>query len=400
MARNTSDTGASRQSLLRALAATLGLGLIGLFIYKKVISPAGYTDVPQEYQVTYVPSDFQLQIDEEQALDILSNPTRNRRAFDRLVYDLNLNILRHVGRRMNLDDSALGRVQEEYEKHHPYLAELYFNDFTRLNDTTGQLYETWYDNEGSGAVQALREVAGKYTCFLVTQVITSLVPTQGGSIYAKGKEVNTPCGVAMQEAVAPMLAKLSDRAAIRDFGRSRGLLQEKVERVIAELATMEVRDKKGLNRNLQTKVFGFAVSSSDIEVSAISLLKVGFRLNDYFDIQLNSRQEVVTITLPQPVILSHEVYPKIDKLDIGWMREVENIDLNKNFNVLRSEFRREALESDIFEKAENQAIELMNTLFGPIVKGISPKYQLRVVFADTGAPLYEDLSEEANQYPD
>ena len=89
--------------------------------------------------------------------------------------------------------------------------------------------------------------------------------------------MDTPCGVAVTEALRPMLKTLEDRAAIEDFGRSRGLLQEKIERVIAELATLEIRDKKGINKQLQTKIWGFSVSSSDIEISAISVLKVGFK---------------------------------------------------------------------------------------------------------------------------
>ncbi len=384
--------------MLRVLLIILALSLIGIILFRQYVQPAGYTSVPKEYQVKYVPSDFRFAIDEERALDILSDPNRNRRAFNELVYDVNMGILRHVGKRMNLSNEDMGQLQEEYEKHHPYLRDLYFNDFVQLRDTTSQLYETWYDNEGASAIEALREVAGKYTCFLVTQVITTLVPTKGMSIYAKGQDVTTPCGLAMKEAVNPMMKRLEERAAVRDFSRSRGLLQEKVEKVVAELATMEVRDKKGLNKNLQTKFLGFSVSSSDIEVSAISILKVGFRLNDYFDIALNSKQGLVTITLPEPVILSHEVYPKIDKLDIGWMREVKSIDLNKNFNVLRSTFREEALRSNIFDKAKGQATELMNTMFGPVIKGINSRYELRVKFKNTGSQHRPAYEEERSSY--
>lgn len=365
---------------MRALLVILAVSLVGVILYKRFISPTGYTNVPKELQVNYVPSDFNISIDEENALAILSNPHRYRKEFNDLVFDINMSILYHVANRMNLNEEDKGKLREEYEKHHPYLRNLYFHDFVALKDTTSNLYQTWYDNEGSNAVDVLREVAGKYTCFLVTQIITTLVPTKGGSIYAKGQNVDTPCGVAMQEALNPMLKRMEERAAIQDFSRSRGLLQEKVEKAIAELATMEVRDKKGLNKQLQTRVLGFAVSSSDIEVSAISILKVGFRLNEYFDVSLNSKTGIVTITLPEPTILSHEVYPKIDKLDIGWLREVKSVDLNKNFNALRGEFRREALASDVMDKAKTQAIEIMNTMFTPAIKGMNSRYNLRVQF--------------------
>lgn len=391
----STPTSAGPRNLIRGMLLILALTLVGIIVYKKFFGPAGLVSVPKEMQINYVPSDFNMNIDEENALAILSNPNRYRREFDELVYDLNLSILYHVANRMNIDEASKSLLQAEYEKHHPYLKDLYFNDFIQLKDTTSALYETWYENDGASATAALREVAGKYTCFLVTQIITSLVPTKGGSIYAKGKNVDTPCGVAMQEALNPMLKRLDERAAIRDFGRSRGLLQERVEKAIAELATMEVRDKKGLNRQLQTKFLGFSVSSSDIEVTAISQLKVGFRLNDYFDVRLNSKQGLVTVTLPEPTILSHEVYPKIEKLDIGWMREVKDVDINKNFNLLRSEFRREALESNIMDKAKEQATEIMNTMFGPAIKGINNRYELRVRFQENTRPANVDAELES-----
>ena len=175
-----------------------------------------------------------------------------------------------------------------------------------------------------------------------------------------------------------MIKRLQQKAAIEDFSRSKGFLEERVERAIAELATMEVTDKKGLNKQLQTKVMGFNVSSTDLEISAISILKVGFDLKKYFEITLDADQNLVTVTLPDPQILSHEVYPSIDKLDIGWMREVGEMDFNKNFNVLRKEFRQDVINSDVLDKSKEQATDLMNTMLTPLVKSMDKKYKLRV----------------------
>ncbi|MBK6621502.1 MAG: DUF4230 domain-containing protein [Saprospirales bacterium] len=110
------------------------------------------------------------------------------------------------------------------------------------------------------------------------------------------------------------------------------------------------------------------------------MLKVGFDLQKYFELNLDPSSKTVTVTLPEPEILSHEVYPKIEKLDIGWMREVKNVDFNKNFNLLRKEFRREALESDIMDKAKVQAVEIMELMLGPMISSISRDYKLNVRF--------------------
>ncbi|MDZ4705484.1 MAG: DUF4230 domain-containing protein [Saprospiraceae bacterium] len=371
----------------------LGLLIVaGILIYRKYWGDlSNYTSIPKEFQLTYKPADFEVSVDPEDALAIMNNPQRYRREFDELVYTINMSILKHVTDRMGLDESIKAKLKGEYEKHHAYLKNLYYNDFIALQDSTSAIYQAWYDNQSANSVEVLNQVAAKYTCFLVTHVITSLVKTnEAGSIYAKGQSVDTPCGIAIAEALQPMLKRMEERAAIEDFSRSRGLLQEKVERAVAELATMEVRDKKGLNKQLQTKIWGFSVSSSDIEITAISILKVGFRLNDYFDVSLNAKTGTVTVTLPEPQVLSHEVYPKIDKLDIGWLREVKGVNLNQSFNILREEFRREAIESDIMEKAKTQATELMDTLFGPMISSMNKRYKLKVRFRESSQQPAEE----------
>ena len=365
-------------------------GFLGFLAYKQFKGDDEYSNIPKEVQIKYVPSDFTTDVDLENALPILSNPYRYAREFDQLIHDFNLSLLRHVANRMNLTDSLKGRVAEEYEKHHPYVRKLMFNDFVALKDTSATLYESWYENEATGAVDILNEVASKYTCFLVNQIMATLLKTEEGKIYVKGSKVDTPCGVAISEALNPMIARLKEKAAIEDFSRAKGLLQERVERAIAELGTMEIRDRKGIGSSKQTKVLGFEVSSTEMEMSAISILKVGFKLDKFFEVNLNQKTGIVTVTMPEPEILSHEVFPKIDNLDVGWIQGLESADFNKNMDALRKEFRREALESDVMDKAKQRAGEIMDTMLTPLIKGLNRKYQLKVKFKNTNQPLPDE----------
>jgi hypothetical protein len=377
------------QSGLRIGQIILLVLILGLFILvgiKYFPSSTGgpITNIPKEIQLNYIPSDYNFDVDEGDALAILTNPKRYRREFNQLVYDLNMSILNHVATRMGLSAAVRAKLPKEYDKHHSYLRNLYYDDFLMIKDTTSTIYQTWYDNKFRGSTDVLYEVAAKYTCYLVNNVIGNLVPLRDGAFYGKGKKVDTPCGIAMTEALAPFMKKLEDRANIEDFGLARGLLQQRVEKVIAELATLEIRDKKGLTKQLKTKLLGVNVSTTDIEISAISIMKIGFRLDEYFDIKLNSAARLVTVTLPPPVILSHEVYPKLDKLDIGWLREIKESDLNRAFNSLREEFRREAVEGDAFDKAKEHAKEVLLTMMGPMISSLSGRYKLKVRFQEEG----------------
>ena len=363
--------------------AVVGVACAILYKYWKGESGT-YTDVPQDVQITYIPSDFKPQINEELAVAVLRDPKNNKREFSDLIYTFNLQLLYHVASRMGLDNDKKAMIKTEYDKHHPYLKQLYYNDFLALKDTTSVTYQSWYGNEAANAVQSLYEVASKYTCFLTNTIFLNLIKSDAGKMSIKGADVATPCGVAMKEGLAPIIKKLEERAAIEDFSRKKGYLQERVEKAIAELATMELRDKKGLSKQLSTKVLGYNVSTTEVEISAISVVKVGFKLDNYLNISMDAKNKRVVVTLPEPVILSHEVYPRVDKLDVGWIRQINDEDFNKNFNILREEFRKDALNSDIMPKAKKRANEMMDVLLGPVVYGLNKNYKLQIQYRSNG----------------
>jgi len=378
------------------LAAVCMAVLIGYKYYQTSdtrIFDADYTTKPKEMQINYIPSDFSFDMDEDDLMAIVTNPQRYRREFNDMVYDLNLSLLGHVANRMDLPDSIRVDLETEYRKHHPYLKQLYYNDFIQLQDTTSGIYRSWYNKEFTTAIDVLNEVASKYTCFLINQVIITLLEANGGKYMAKGKSINTPCGIAMTEGLRPLITRLQEKAAIDDFTNSKDFMEKYVEEAIAELATMEVRDKKALNRQMKTKVLGINVSSTDVEISAISILKVGFDLKQFFQMDLDSKRKTVVVTLPPPTVLSHEVYPKVDKLDIGWLREIQNVDFNSNFEILQREFRNDAYANNVMEKAKVQAENVMEMLLTPTVDALGG-YTLKIQFQRGGTSTLSELEAE------
>ncbi len=382
--------GLGKQLLLIAL-----ITIAAIVGYKAFFSDGGgfsnLFQAPKEVKMTYVPSDFNPNLDEEKTLRILSQPEAYRQEFDRLVYDFNVALLYHVANRMALPDSLKRRLEPEYKRHHEYLRTLYFNDFVALKDTTANLYETWYSDNSNQAVQIFNEVAGKYTCFFVTQVMSTLLRVNGGKFFAKGKGVASPCDIAIHEGLQPMADRLKKKAEIMDFSASRGLLKDKVRKGIAELATYELRSRMGIDKSLEYKIFGFSISSTDIRVEAISVIKAGFKLDQYFDVTLSPKRGTLNIKLPEPTILSHEVYPRVDKLDVGYLAGVNATDMNERFNALRRQFRQDALENEhVLDKAKARADSVMQLMFGPIAKSINRNYKVQVVFQGVETQMTED----------
>lgn len=380
-----SGGGGGRQLLL--LAAIV---LVCVMLYRAISSDGGFFDFlgsSKEVQLKYVEKDFQPNLNEEATLRILSDPARYKKEFDELVYNFNMSLLYHISNRMTLPDSVRRRLEPEYKKHHEYLSKLYYNDFVALKDTSAGLYETWYKDNVNQAVGIFNEVAGKYTCFFVTQIMATLIKTDNGKVYAKGRGVETPCGIALNEALKPMVERLQKRAAIIDFSASRGLLKERVRKGIAELGTYELRSRMGLDKTLQYKVFGFAISETDLRVEAISVVKAGFKLDQSFDLSIQPNRSEVYVTLPRASILAHEVYPRVDKLDVGFLAGITEDEMNSNLNELRRAFRDEAINQEkVLERAEARADSVLQLMLGPMVRGMGRNYKLKVRFNDSPLP--------------
>jgi hypothetical protein len=379
-----------KQFLLVAL-----LSLAGFLGYKAFFSDAAVeSSIPKAMQVTYVPADFKMNLDEQKTLEILSNPQRYKTEFDELILNFNTNLVVHVSNRMGLNNQLRTAAVNEYRKMHPYVRQMYFNDFVGLTDTTSQIYQSWYENQSATAADLLNEVASKYTCFFITSIMATVLKTQDGKLAVKGSKVETPCGIALTEGLRPMVKRLQDAAAIRDFSRAKGMLQERVERAVTELAVMELKDKKGIRVDNSTKVWGYDVSTTNVDITAISIMKIGYNLNQYFNITVDDKSKIVVVTLPQPQILSHEVYPKVENLDVGWLREINSQDFNENINKLRQAFRDDALNSDIFIKARSRANNVMDMILSPMVRNINRNYKIAVRFKSQEETLDYNLPQQ------
>lgn len=382
-------------SILGKQLFLLVLVCIGGFVVYRMFSGdggiSGFFQSPKEVRLTYVQSDFQPNLDEEATLRILSQPEQYHKEFDQMVYDFNVSLLYHIANRMALPDSLKRRLEPEYQKQHDYLKSMYYNDFVALKDTTAGMYENWYNDNANMAVQIFNEVAGKYTCFFVTQIMATLIKSNNGAIMAKGRKIDTPCGIALAEGLQPMVERLRKKAEIIDFSASRGLLKEKVRKGIAELATYELRSRLAIDKTLQYKIFGLSVSETDLRVEAISVIKAGFKLDNYFDVTFSPKKGIIYVTLPPPTIVSHEVYPRVDKLEVGWLAGINGDEMNRNFNDLRRQFRSDAIDNEkVLDKAKARADSVMQLMMGPMVKSINRNYKLQVRFQDVQEQITED----------
>lgn len=361
--------------MLFGLAAVIVL----IFIRNKLFS---ISSIPKALQLTYLSGDFELDLDNESVYTILSNPYRYATEFEDLVRHINLALLTHFADRLNLNESQRQEILESYGKHHAYLKDLYFDDFTELSEHQSDIKDQWYANDQKQAIQSLHEVLSKYTCFLVSHVVIAVLDAPEGKLLVQGKHVQTPCGLALTEGLNPMFKRLEEQASIADFSQSRGMIQAKSKTYIAELATVKVTEKKGINKQLITKLFGINISSTEIEISALSIMKVGFDLDQGFQVSINQANKKIIVELPAPSILSHEVSPRIDKLDIGLIEGLEQEELNQNINTLRAAFISSSFTDEVVEMAKEKGYSTLETFFQPFLQQLPSDYDLELRFEE------------------
>ena len=115
------------------------LGVSGFLCYRAFFGDTavgGETALPRAMQVKYVPSDFKPNLDDENTLRILGDPQRYKDEFDKLIFNFNVALLTHVGTRMDLTEQQRQLCLNEYKRQHPYIRQMYFNDFIGLRDST------------------------------------------------------------------------------------------------------------------------------------------------------------------------------------------------------------------------------------------------------------------------
>ena len=74
------------------------------------------SSIPRAMQITYMPADFKINLNEGPALEVLGNPQKYKREFSDLIFQFNSALVTHVCNRMGLDENTRALCLEEYRK--------------------------------------------------------------------------------------------------------------------------------------------------------------------------------------------------------------------------------------------------------------------------------------------
>lgn len=317
--------------------------------------------------------------DIESNIEIISNPITNESKLFDLFRKINISIFNHICERINITGNIKNEIIKTYERKHRHLFNMFYDDLINSRENEPSLYDEWYEEYRYKSLTNFSECFKKNISFYISHVFATVIKTAKlPTIFNNGKRISLG-GIGLNEIFNPLIKKVKIQAAINDFSLAKGLLNLEVTKEISELCTYEIRDRKGLNKEIMAKILGIPFQKVVTEISAISIMKIGIDLNSDIDFYIDG--DLLVIELPEPKILTHEVYPKFDNFFLAWSGEFKVSHLNKMLNELRVEFRRVALENNCFEISKTKTESIINQTLIKLLKKFNLVFKVKIRFS-------------------
>lgn len=326
-----------------------------------------------QVELKYQPKDLDYNLDANKALIVIMNPTENKEILWMLIQEMQLKLLHHFGNTHSLSIEEHQALDAVYEEKKVMLINNFITKLIQLIDEKDAEKKDWYRIRGQNAVEAFEEVMGLQACNLLQEILPEVLGTTTFEVIKRGAK--DPCQTILTTGVTPMVKRLAQSARVFDLRERQDALNEQIASAVTKLSTTEIKEKKGLKREIVKKLIGIKYSTAYYEMYGISIIGIGFNIKDNIQISFSDKENKIIIFLPEPEILYHEVFPMFKEFSSGIFANPDDKILNSDMNLLREEFRKD-LKPEHFEKAKKEAEEFLKLLIG----GSCPNCSVEIKF--------------------
>ncbi|MFN8575544.1 MAG: DUF4230 domain-containing protein [Candidatus Sericytochromatia bacterium] len=144
----------------------------------------------------------------------------------------------------------------------------------------------------------------------------------------------------------------------------------KKELPILELATLELKDVK-YSYSWSDKWLN---SEKKININGNFDIKFGFDLNKSFEINIDETKKEISLTLPQPKILSIELKRSSLESEDGWINKINDNDRNIVLNSFITSAKKEFNKEVYFEKSRKNLENVFNKVLTKRLEDFNIKY--------------------------
>lgn len=301
------------------------------------------------------------------------------------VDEINRTALAELGRVYGLSEAEQRTILAEYDALSEGVVVSYFEGLQELRgDRTSFPSESVITFEAYDVASDFSQLLADRSCLLFNTVMAfSSSTSTEGKLMLKGL-----CKLVARDLMKPVAEELKASALVRDLNATRFNLEQHTRDSIAELAVAEDHLTTTLDRVFQRKVmertwFEFQ-SEATLTIEGTGSIKAGFPLQDYFSVSIDHGRKVITVTLPEPEILSTDVSYRVLNDEDGFFVSVTPEKRTEALADLRRSLQRAAVDRGLLEEAEKQAEKIISVLYSPITYLPDAPYRVEVGFQGRG----------------
>jgi hypothetical protein len=311
-----------------------------------------------------------------------SNSDREFVKFSKVLNSINEGLLEYMSENFALSKNEQSLILKKFHKHSKTINRTAYDELTRLNNSiVVPKNETIYSRKTIDGVNNFDKILAKTACNTVGFFTKHLTENPYSEFFIKAgaKEV---CPYLLSYAIKPYILELKKRAIIEDYSISEIKIKEQISSQIAQLATAEVKTTTSGLHKIEKKVFwNTFTSTASVQYNSVATTKIGFDLMKKFGLEINNYDEEITITLPSPKVLSHEVDTKFRNLDNGLLVEINATEINRVNSSVRQTLLNDAWNNtNGYYDAMDNAEDLLKIMFSPISTSMPYPYSVILNF--------------------
>ncbi len=310
------------------------------------------------------------------------NPRGDSTNLEESFKQINKQFIRHLANSYNLSEKEKQLLVQRYDASHSEIYRASFDEFLDLNDQTFiEDEEVLFTQNNFTSVSNFEGVLGKGACLAMGLFTGGVVDAPLNSLFLSVAKENF-CETIATAAFLPLIEELKKQAIIKDYEQSTIRIKSQIQKLVAELATSEVKKQTTVEKDFVTEVDLWLTTSTswaDVDIDATSVTKAGFKLQEYFELIFDHENKVIEVHLGEPQILSHEVNYQAKNIDKGWAVPIKPEMVNQVINEARDILYDHALNnSNLLDKSWENAQVVIKTIFQPIVLSTPEPYTVKL----------------------
>lgn len=342
---------------------------------------------------------FQPNLDFDRITNSIPKPgevsnSKSFNGFSQSLKQIHGGILDFLSEKLELTEEERQSVQTNYNEYHEKFAGDYYNQLIELNKSTFSGKEETFITYGTAqSVRNLSSILSSNICNLAGFVIT-VTTAHSQKTSPLGMLLGKPCQFLLSVGLNPILRELKRRAVIQDFTISKVSLIQHFREMIVELGTVKESFRAVFDEAYTVKLILGLKSEAKLKLRVKSIVKAGFKLDKFFNLEFDHGAKNIVLTLPEPEILSNEIDARVKKLENGWFVKIDEEKLNRENQKVREWSYDKAIESEMLKDARRNAKLILKTIFQPILLSTDPEYKISIKFKSSGSETIEDKTDD------